>query len=483
MTKENNGERKSLILWAMLPFVVLVALMFIVIRIFGADAMNGGSQVALILSSGVAIVISMLVFRVKWQELENAICENFRNVCSAILILLLIGAIGGSWMTSGIVPTLIVYGLKVIHPAIYLFAACLICALVSVMTGSSWTTVATLGVALVAIGRALGYSPAICAGAIISGAYFGDKISPLSDTTVLASSMSGVPLFEHIRYMMRTTGPAFVIALVIYLVISLCHKSPSLAEAEEMEHILRATFRISPWLLIVPAITGVMIWKKVPAILTLLAASLLAALTALIAQPQLVAQIAGCEGSLDAGSAFNGIVTMLACSTSLETGSAATDALVQTSGMGGMLLTIFLISCASTFGGAMVGGGMIGVLTDALTRHISTRHGLVCATIATGIFANLTTGDQYLSIILTSRIYKNVYTKLKKEGRLLSRSVEDSATITSVLIPWNSCGMTQSTVLRISTISYLPFCFFNLISPFISIADAFIQERKEGKAS
>lgn len=476
-------NKKPGLLIATVPFIVLVAMMFFVIRTFGADALNGGSQVALLLSSGVAIAVAMLGFKVKWSRIEAAICDNFRSIGSAIIILILIGAIGGSWMISGIVPTFIVYGLKIIHPAIYLFAACFICAVVSLMTGSSWTTIATLGVALIAIGSALGYSPALCAGAIISGAYFGDKISPLSDTTVLASSMSGVPLFVHIKFMMRTTGPAFAIALVAYLVISICHDAPSVQQAKELEEALKGTFHISPWLLIVPIITGIMIWKKVPAILTLLGASVMAAVTALIAQPELIAQIAGCEGPLDAAAAFKGTFTLLATSTSVDTGSETVNALVQTGGMTGMLLTIFLISCAATFGGIMVGGGMIDTITNALTHRISSRGGLVSATIATGIFSNLTTGDQYLSIILTSRIFKGLYEKLTQEDRLLSRSVEDSATITSVLIPWNSCGMTQSTVLRVSTFAYFPFCFFNLISPFVSIFVAYVSSRRKSEKS
>lgn len=476
-------NKKPGLLIATVPFIVLVAMMFFVIRTFGADALNGGSQVALLLSSGVAIAVAMLGFKVKWSTLEDAISDNFRSIGSAIIILILVGAISGSWMVSGIVPTLIIYGLKIIHPAIYLFAACFICAFVSLMTGSSWTTIATLGIALIAIGSALGYSPALCAGAIISGAYFGDKVSPLSDTTVLASSMSGVPLFTHIKFMMRTTGPAFIIALIAYLVISILHNSPAAQQAQELEGVLRSTFHISPWLLTVPVLTGLMIWKKVPTILTLLGASVMAAVTALIAQPGLVAQIAGCQGPLDAVSAFKGTIIILASSTAVETGSETANALVSTGGMAGILPTIFLISCAATFGGIMVGGGMVDIITGALTRRISSRGGLVTTTIATGLFANLTTGDQYLSIILTSRIYKGLYEKLKQENRLLSRSVEDSATITSVLIPWNSCGMTQSTVLRVSTFAYFPFCFFNLISPFVSIFVAYVSSRRKSDKS
>ena len=469
-----KAEKKPSILISIVPFVVLVILMIGVISYFGADALNGASQVALLLSTGLTIIVAMLVCHVPWKKMEDAIGDNLHNVGPAIVILLLIGAIGGSWMLSGIVPTLIVYGLKVITPGIYLFATCIICALVSVMTGSSWTTIATIGVALLAIGNALGFSVAWSAGAIISGAYFGDKISPMSDTTVLASSMSGVKLFDHIKYMLITTGPAFIIALIIYLIASLNHPAVGSAHIEEVDSVLRSTFNISPWLLLVPLVVGIMIWRKVPAILLLMGASVMAAITALIAQPNLVAAISGCEGGLTFGSGFRGVAIMLANSTSIATGSESMDSLVATSGILGMMPTIFLIICAATFGGTLVGSGMVTSLTDGLVRHIKTRAGLVGATLLTGTFSNMIMGDQYLSIILTSRLYQNMYKRQHYQGRLLSRSVEDSATITSVLIPWNSCGMTQSTVLRVPTLTYMPFCFFNYLSPIISFIVALV---------
>lgn len=462
-------ERQPSILLSFTPFVILIALVVFVIRYFGADALGGASQLALLLSTGVVVVIAMTVCHVPWNKIEESIAANLKSVGPAIIILLLIGAIGGTWMVSGIVPTLIVYGLKVISPGIYLFAACIICALISVMTGSSWTTIATLGVALIAIGKALGFSEAWCAGAIISGAYFGDKISPMSDTTVLASSMSGVKLFDHIRNLLVTTVPAITISLIIYLIVSLNHASNGVANIEEVDTVLRSTFNISPWLLVVPLIVGIMIWRKVPAIILLMGASVMAAIAALIAQPDLVVSVSGVDGGLTFESGFRGVIVMMADSTSIATGSASIDALVSTSGVMGMMATVLLIVCASTFGGAMVGSGMIQAITDGLTRHIKSRVGLVGATLATGVFSNLVLSDQYLAIIFTNRLYQNLYRKMRYEPRLLSRSVEDSATITSVLIPWNSCGMTQSTVLRVPTLTYMPFCFFNILSPMMSL--------------
>lgn len=461
---------------SLVPIAVLVLILFFVVKFFGGDALSGASQVALILSSGVVIAISIFVYGREWADIESAIEQNIKGIGTALIILLLIGAIGGTWMISGIVPTLMCYGIKIISPKIFLFAVCVICALVSLMTGSSWTTIATIGVAMIGIGSALGYSAAWTAGAIISGAYFGDKVSPLSDTTVLAASSAGTPLFRHIRYMLITTVPSFVIALVIFLVMSLCHEAANASEINEAGEVLRGTFRINPFLLIVPVLTGILIAKRVPAVITLLSASLMATLAALIAQPGLVASIAGAE-SLDFQSAFTGMMRVWFDSTSVSTGSGTYDSLVATRGMNGMLPTVFLIICAASFGGTLTGSGMIQSLTNVLTRRIESRTALVASTVGTGIFSNLTTGDQYLSIILTCSLYKKLYKEKGYEECLLSRSAEDSATVTSVLIPWNSCGMTQATVLHVATLSYLPYCFFNLISPLMSIAMAAIGYR------
>jgi NhaC family Na+:H+ antiporter len=452
---------------SLIPLLTLIVLLFLVVRAFGADALDGGSQVALLLASGVVIAIAMLGYKVPWSSLEGAIADNIKSIGTAVIVLLLIGAVAGSWMVSGIVPTLIYYGLKVLSPKIFLLAVCLICALVSLMTGSSWTTVATIGTAFIGIGLALGFSPGWTAGAILSGAYFGDKISPLSDTTVLASSVTETPLFTHIRYMLITTVPSISIACIIFLIASLTHQAESTVMAADFSQALKGSFHISGWLLLVPVVTGILIAKKLPAMITLSVAALLAAVTSLIAQPEIISTIGN-------GSAFKGVLISVYGNTSIETGFEALDSLVQTKGMNGMMSTIFLIFCASTFGGTLKGSGMIQSLTDALTRHIKGRTSLVASTVATGIFSNLVAGDQYLSIILTTSLYKKLFDDMGYESRLLSRSAEDSATVTSVLIPWNSCGMTQSTVLKVPTLEYLPYCFFNLISPVMSVLVAAI---------
>jgi NhaC family Na+:H+ antiporter len=422
----------------------------------------------------VVVAISMIFYKIPWKEFEEGITDNIKAVGSAILILLLIGAVAGSWMVSGVVPTMIYYGMKVIFPSIFLFASCAICALISIMTGSSWTTIATVGVALVGIGTAQGYEPGWIAGAIISGAYFGDKVSPLSDTTVLASSSAGTPLFTHIKFMMISTVPSFAIAMIVFLVVSLMHQTPSAVHTADFSNDLTSTYNISPWLLLVPVITGVLIARKVPAILTLFVASVVAGLFALFFQPHILGAIANDlvpdrAMQLSFLDGFKGLFISYYGSTAIETGNAALNDLVATRGMTGMMNTIFLIISAVTFGGTLVGSGMLQSLTEMLTRYIRRRVTMVSATVGTGIFSNMITGDQYLSIILTSSLYQKLYKERGYEPQLLSRSVEDSATVVSVLIPWNSCGMTQATVLKVATLEYLPYCLFNLISPFMSI--------------
>ena len=469
----NRNETPS---WwvSLIPFVVLAVILSVVIYVFGTDALSGASQVALMFSAGLTVVISMLFYKTSWKTFEEAILDNITSVGTSIVILLLIGAVAGSWMVSGVVPTMIYYGMKVIFPEIFLFACAVICALIAVMTGSSWTTIATVGVALVGIGTAQGYEPGWIAGAIISGAYFGDKVSPLSDTTVLASSSAGTPLFTHIRFMMVTTVPSFVITSIIFLVVSLMHDAPNASQVADISNGLKATFNISPWLLLVPVITAILIIRKVSAVVTLFIAAFIAGITALFFQPHIIQAVA--DGSAPAAasglsflSGFKGLFISYYGSTAIDTGNIALNDLVATRGMTGMLGTVFLIIAAGTFGGTLFGSGMLQTLTDMLTRFITRRVTMVASTVGTGIFANMITGDQYLSIILTSSLYKDLYQKRGYETKLLSRSVEDSATVVSVLIPWNSCGMTQATVLKVPTLEYLPYCFFNILSPLMSV--------------
>ena len=458
------------ILISLIPILVLIALLAVDVSIFGSDSILGASQVALLFAAGVCIWLSMWLFKTPWKDFEEAIKSNIGNVTTAIVILFLIGALSGTWTMSGVIPTLICYGVKLISPRIFLVTACIICALVSVMTGSSWTTIATIGVALLGIGKAQGFSDGLIAGAIISGAYFGDKISPLSDTTVMASSLNGVPLFRHIRNLMVTTVPSILITLVIFLVLGLTRTTTDSAQIGLYTEVLSEKFRITPWLLAVPVFTGFLIMRRFPALVVLGLSSLAAAVTAVIAQPHIIAEIGGkvTEGS-QARILFTGIIETIYNTVTVETGHPDVDSLVSSRGMIGMLNTVYLIICALCFGGCMNASGMIRHLASLLLPLTRRRTGLVAGTVATGTVLNGVVSDQYLSIILTGNIFKSSYEKQGYAPELLSRSVEDSATVTSPLFPWSSCGMTQATILGVPTLFYAPFCFFNWISPLMSI--------------
>ena len=434
---------------SLIPILILVTLLALNISIFGSDAILGASQVALLFSAGVAIWLAMWLFKVPWQDFEETIKSNIGDVTTAIVILFLIGAISGTWTVSGIVPTFIYYGVKIISPKVFLLTACIICALVSVTIGSSWTTIATIGVALLGIGKALGFSDGMIAGAIISGAYFGDKISPLSDTTVLASSMSKVPMFDHIRYLMYTTVPSIVITLVIFTILGFSHSGSDSSLINEYTSVLDSKFNITPWLLIVPALTAVMIARRMPALIVLALSTATAAIAAIIFQPDIIreigASIAG-DGS-NAKILFTGTIESIYNSVSIETGNPEVNQLVASKGMLGMLNTVYLIICAMCFGAALKASGMLRHLASMILPLTKRRTSLVTSTVVTGTALNGIVSDQYLAIILTSSLFKDVYEKEGYENRLLSRSVEDSATVTSPLYPWSSCGMTQATIL------------------------------------
>ncbi len=457
---------------AAIPVVVLIGLLTIIISLFGSYSLSGGSQIALLFGMAVCVTISMVFYKVPWKTFERQMCKTIGDVAVTLLILLTVGMLSGSWMVSGVVPTLIYYGIQILSPKFFLVCACVICALVSLLSGSSWTTVATIGVALLGIGHALGINEAWTAGAIISGAYFGDKMSPLSDTTILASSSVGVDIFEHIRYMTLTTTPSILITLVIFLIAGFGHGNEETLHVEQYTNGLSSTFTISPWTLLVPLITGVLIAKKVPSLIVLFVSSILAGITALILQPHILTQIAG-DASLSAPAALaKGLAITFYGATAVETGYEALNDLVSTGGMAGMLNTIWLILCAMCYGAVMVASGMIESITRVIIRFVRTRFSLVSSTVGTGVFLNLTTGDQFISIVLTADVFRDVYNKEGYEPRLLSRTTEDAATVTSVLVPWNTCGMTQATVLGVPTLTYLPYCFFNILSPLTTMAVA-----------
>ena len=454
---------------ACIPVVVLIGLLAIAISLFGSDSLSGGSQIALLMGMAVCVSLSMTIYKTPWHTFEKQIKATLGEVSITLLILLCVGMLAGSWMVSGIVPSLIYYGVQIMSPQFFLVSSCIICALVSLLSGSSWTTIATIGVALLGIGHALGVSEAWTAGAIISGAYFGDKMSPLSDTTILASSATGTDLFVHIRYMMFTTMPTFLITITIFFITGLDGEASTEVEVSHYTEGLSRTFNISLWTLLVPLLTGVLIARRVPSLIVLFASSVMAGIVAIILQPHILCEIAGGGGDASVASLTRGLAITYFGATAVDTGNASLNELISTSGMAGMLNTIWLILCAMCFGAAMVASRMIESITKIVIRFIRNRVSLVSSTVGTGIFLNITTGDQFISIVLNADIYKEVYKQEGYESRLLSRTTEDAATVTSVLIPWNTCGMTQSTVLGVPTLTYLPYCFFNLLSPLMSI--------------
>ena len=449
-----------------IPFLVLILLITCCVAVFGNATLDGASQVSLLVASAVSVLVGHFAKRLEWENLEREFSEKIASCTPAIIILLLIGAIGGTWMVSGIVPTMIYYGMQIIRPEVFLVSSSVLCALVSLMIGSSWTTVATIGLALMGIGKAHGFDDGWIAGSIITGAYFGDKLSPLSDTTVLASSVSGTPLFTHIHYMFYTTVPTFCISTVIFLIAGFTMDVSGQGNVTEFMEGLQQTFVISPWLMLVPVLTGVMIARRLPSMVVLFMAILLAVIVGVVVQPELVAGITDNAGFVGL---YEGMMRVCYGSNDIETGNSMLNELVHTSGMNGMMPTIWLIICAQTFGGAITATGQLQDLMRYVLRFVHGTVSLVASTVGTACFCNIATADQYLSIMLSSSMFKETYRKRGYESRLLSRSCEDGATVTSVLVPWNTCGLTQSTVLGVATLTYLPYCFFNYLSPLMSI--------------
>jgi Na+:H+ antiporter, NhaC family len=460
--------RTPSMLQSLLPIVVLIILLTLNVKYFRDDTLSGANQIALILAAAVAGVIAVSL-GYRWLFIREKVIKGIGTAMPAILILFLIGSLAGTWMISGVVPMLIYYGLEILHPKIFLFAAVVICSLVSVSTGSSWSTVATIGVALLGIGKALGFNEALIAGAIISGAYFGDKMSPLSDTTNLAPAVAGTDLFTHVRYMVITTAPSLLITLLIFLVIGFTIDLGTVTtNTDAVQAAIRAKFNVTPLLLIVPAMLIYIIVKKVPPLPSLLAGTLLGAIFAIIFQPHILEEIAGTGGSF-IKEAYIAVTKTMFGSVAVTTGDLSVDELMKTKGMAGMLNTVWLIICAMVFGGIMEACGMLKTITGRLMKSVHNAGTLVGSTVATCLFFNVTASDQYLAIVVPGRMYAKKFRDMGFKPELLSRTLEDSGTVTSVLVPWNTCGATQSSVLGVSTWAYAPYCFFNIISPFMSI--------------
>ncbi len=467
-----DATRGPSIFEALVPIIFLIFFLWLNVLLFRDATLDGSNQVILIFSAALAAIIAQF-YGVKWSSLQAGILKNINSAMPSILILLLIGALSGTWMVSGIVPAMIYYGLKILNPTILLFASCIICALVSLATGSSWTTVATVGIALMGIGKALGVSEGMIAGAIISGAYFGDKMSPLSDTTNLAPAMAGTDLFTHIRYMTLTTFPSIIITLIIFVFMGFGIGKKNIGvDVNEITTAIESTFYISPLLFIVPAVVIFLIVKKAPAIPALLAGIALAAIFAIFFQQDILRTIAGDEGGL-AASIYKATLQSIYGDVSVVTNNEIVDELLSTSGMYGMLGTIWLILSAMIFGGVMDGAGMLQKITASIIKLASSTGSLVSSTALTCIFFNTTASDQYLAIVVPGKMFQKIYKDRGLAPQNLSRTLEDSGTVTSVLVPWNTCGATQSRVLLVDTLTYLPYCFFNIISPIMTIIFAY----------
>lgn len=543
-----EGTNASIALWkAWLPILVLVGLLAINVMLYQDDATAGANQIALVIAAAVAALVG-LSLKVRLGSMIEGIKRSIQNALGAILILLLIGALIGTWVISGIVPALIYYGLQVLDAKIFLGASVIVCAIVSVATGSSWSTVGTVGVALMGIGQALGVSPAMTAGAIISGAYFGDKISPLSDTTNLAAAMAGTDLITHIRYLMYTTIPSILITLIIFFALGYSSgDSSSVTQTEALQVALDEQFNINPWLFVVPVIVLGMVTFKIDPLAALFVGAVLGGISAIIFQPRVVTDLSGYEPksvvtraedeTSDAPNLYQSkgweysihsymtIVNAMATKVQVvsieqrgeweskleeleqklggkidawsETvipdgergdqlelnhisheiavlrGKLAAAELMQGRGMEGMLSTIWLIVCAMCFGGVMEACGLLQRITAALLSFANSVGSLVATTAGSCIFLNLTASDQYLAIVVPGQMFRDVYEERGLAPQNLSRTLEGSGTVTSVLIPWNTCGAAQSSVLNLSTWAFAPFCFFNWISPLMILFFAF----------
>lgn len=456
---------------ALLPIIILVLLLAYNVFVFGDDALGGSNQFILLIGAAVAAIVG---FRnnVAYSDMIEAVGANLKSTTGAILILLFVGALAGTWLLSGIIPAMIYYGLQILHPSIFLPACIIICAIISLATGSSWTTSATVGIALIGIGRALDIPVGMVAGAVISGAYFGDKLSPLSDTTNLAPAMAGTDLFTHIRYMTYTTIPSILITLIIFLFLGLFQQASGTADTEVLLTSIDERFTINLGLFIVPALVIFLIIKKAPPLVALMIGTLLGGVFALIYQPQLVVETAGAS-LLTIESAYRGVMNAITIDNSITTSNDLLNDLFSSGGMQGMLGTIWLIICAMVFGGIMDAIGGLQKLSNALLEKATSTFQLFAGTAASCVTINLTASDQYLSIVLPGKMFDKAYKDRGLAPENLSRTLEDAGTVTSVLIPWNTCGAYQSGVLGVGVGEYFVFAIFNWLSPLMTLAYAY----------
>lgn len=474
MTQPKNGT----FLQALIPLGVLVILLILNVTYFHDDASYGPNQIALLIAAAVAGLISFRNGHT-WDGIMDGLLKSINQAMPSILILMLIGALAGTWLISGIVPAMIYYGLEILSPKVFLFAACVVCMIVSLATGSSWSTAATVGVALIGIGKTLGFGEGVVAGAIISGAYFGDKMSPLSDTTNLAPAVAGTDLFTHIRFMSYSTIPSITIALIIFLILGFTNSGE--VKSEEIAAVqasIKGAFNLNPLLFLAPAIVIGLIVKKVPALPALLIGALLGGVFAVIFQPDLMPQISPIvengiapEGIDPNGwqVSFTAVMQAMYGDTQILTGNASVERLLSQGGMMGMMFVILLVITAMVFGGAMELGGFLRAMIQPVLDLAKSTTSMVASTVGTCVLFNVVASEQYVSIVVPGKMFAESYDDKGLPPELLSRTLEDSGTVTSVLVPWNSCGAYHKGVLGVDPVAYLPYAFFNLISPIMSI--------------
>jgi NhaC family Na+:H+ antiporter len=467
-TNEKIVENVELNIWeALLPVFILVGMLAFNVYVFGDDALSGSNQFILLLGGAAAAIVGYFN-KVDYKTMVEEVSQNVKSTTGAILILLMVGALAGTWLISGIIPTMIYYGLQLLNPTIFLAACVIICAVISIATGSSWTTSATVGIALIGIAEALGISLGMTAGAVLSGAYFGDKLSPMSDTTNLAPAMAGTDLFTHIRYMTLTTVPTIIVTLIIFIILGFTIDTSGSADTETILAAIDDSFNITPWLFVVPVIVIALIVKKTPPLIALLVGTLLAAVAALIFQPEVVLAVSGAE-TLNFMSAYKGIMSAITVKTQIATDNAILSDLFSSKGMAGMLGTIWLIICAMVFGGIMDAIGALATISKALLKLFHTTFGLFASTVASCLALNVTASDQYLAIVVPGKMYSKAFADKGLAPENLSRTLEDAGTVTSVLVPWNTCGAYQSGVLGVSVADYFVYAIFNWLSPFMTL--------------
>jgi NhaC family Na+:H+ antiporter len=467
-------ENKELNIWeALIPVIVLVILLSFNVSVFGDDALSGSNQFILLMGGAVAAIVGFMN-KVSYERMIEEVANNIKSTTEAILILLFVGALAGTWLISGVIPSMIFYGLKILNPTIFLPATVVICSIISIATGSSWTTSATVGIALIGIGQAIGIPLGMVAGAVLSGAYFGDKMSPLSDTTNLAPAMAGGELFTHIRYMAFTTIPTITVTIIVFIIIGLTLEPTGVADTKTLLAAMEQQFYISPVLFLVPAVVIFLIIRKTKPLIALLAGTLLGGVFAVVFQPDVVAAIAGTE-SLTFISAYLGVMKAITVDVAVETDNALLNDLFSSGGMAGMLGTIWLILCAMVFGGIMDAIGALARISRSLLDMAQSTFSLFASTVASCLALNVTASDQYLAIVVPGKMFAKAYEDRGLAPENLSRTLEDAGTVTSVLVPWNTCGAYQSGVLGVSVADYFVYAIFNYLSPFMTLIFAGFQ--------